>query len=445
MDRHESLRSIPSLSTGRARCFLVIDSGYFLVREIVCALQELGHQAVTLRLPFNTGGALQGAQEYAGFLKGLVEAVQRLRPDALLTVNHLGFDREGILTGLLAKMHLPALVWYVDSPRYIFQNPAGNASPWVGVFTWERSYLPWLKEMGLEHAHYLPLATDPGLFAGPLSQSNLRLWHVLEGNDPVSPLVFVGDSMEAGVGKALSKLPLASMSECSPEGSIPVRDVCEGFVDYTLEEGRDQPVWEVLSRLNPDMIGKLGFDSPELKLNFESLLMLMATRRRRTEFIQALASASSAGPLVIYGDPGWKKLLADVQGELPGRVQVAPAADYYLELPQIYHAAGAIVNLTSLQMPTALNQRCYDVPAAGGFLLTDQREAIAEQFEPDLEMVTFAALPELLDKWAYYRTHSRPRAQVIERARRRVLLEHTYSHRLREMLEVATSWFAWKF
>jgi spore maturation protein CgeB len=445
MDQHQSIRSIPSISTGRPRCFLVIDSGYFLVREVVHALQELGHQAVTLRLPLNSGGALQGAQEYAGFLKGLVEAVQRLRPDALLTVNHLGFDREGILTGLLEKMRLPALVWYVDCPRYIFQNSTGNASPWIGVFTWERAYLPWLQEMGLEHAHYLPLGTDPGLFAGSLSQSNLRLWRFPEGVDPMAPLVFVGDSMEAGVGKALHKLPLAAISECSPEGPVPVRDVCEGFVDYTLEEGRDQPVWEVLSRLNPDMIGKLGFDSPELKLNFESLLVLMATRRRRTEFIQELAAAPSAGPLVVYGDPGWRKILTDDHGDLPATVQVAPAADYYLELPQIYHAAGAVVNLTSLQMPTALNQRCYDVPAAGGFILTDQRDALAEQFEPETEMVTFASLPDLLDKWEYYRTHPHQRSQVIDRGQRRVLLEHTYSHRLREMLEVSASWFAWKF
>jgi spore maturation protein CgeB len=103
------------------------------------------------------------------------------------------------------------------------------------------------------------------------------------------------------------------------------------------------------------------------------------------------------------------------------------------------------VNLTSLQMPTALNQRCYDVPAAGGFILTDQREALAEQFEPETEIVTFASLPDLLEKWEYYRTHPHQRSQVIDRGQRRVLLEHTYSHRLREMLEVSASWFAWKF
>ena len=199
MDQHKSLKYFPAISTGCSRCFLVIDAGYFLVREIVHALQELGHQAVILRLPLSAGSAQQGAQAYADFLKDLVEAAQRLRPDALLTINHLGFDREGILTSLLEKMRLPALVWYVDSPRYIFQNPIGNASSWVAAFTWDRAYLPWLREMGFEHVHYLPLATDPALFSGPLSRSELKLWRFRDQPD-ADPLVFVGDSMEAAVG-----------------------------------------------------------------------------------------------------------------------------------------------------------------------------------------------------------------------------------------------------
>jgi spore maturation protein CgeB len=443
MKQHEYLKTTPSASTGERRCFLVIDAGYFLVREIANALQELGHQAVILRLPTSAGGALQGARNYVEFLKDLVESVRRLRPDALLTVNHLGFDREGILTHLLERMRLPTLVWYVDSPRYIFQNPAGNVSPWVAVFTWDRSYLPWLREMGMEHVHYLPLATDPGLFAGPLAHSDLKLWRFPD-QEQTDPLVFVGDSMEAAVSKAANKLPMAVVSDGVPEKAVPILEVCDGFVDFTQEAGRDLPVWQAASHLDPQMAQKLGFDSPELKQNFESLLALTATRRRRTEFIKNLAAIPSAGPLVIYGDPGWKRILADDSRKLPAWVQVIPSADYYLELPQIYHAAGAVLNLTSLQMPSGLNQRCYDVPAAGGFLLTDRREALAEQFDPERELVTFDSLPEMLEKWEYFRRRPDQRQEIINRGRRRVLSEHTYQRRLSEMLERAAFWYAWK-
>jgi spore maturation protein CgeB len=444
MNQHQYRKPAPAIATGKPRCFLVIDAGYFLIREIVHALQELGHQVVILRLPKLSGGALQGSQDYAEFLKDLVEVTRRLRPDALLTVNHLGFDREGILTHLLERMRLPALVWYVDSPRYIFQNPKGNGSPWVATFTWDRAYVPWLIQRGLEHTSYLPLGTDPHLFAGPLTNSSLTLWHFPHQENEMAPLVFVGDSMEAGVGKALSKLPVAVSCDSSPEESTSLADVCEGFVDYTLEDGRDLPVWEALNRQDPGMADKLGFDTPELRLNFESLLALSATRRRRTMFIRDLALHPETGPLVVYGDPGWKNILVDDQAELKSNVQINPSADYYLELPQIYHAAGAVVNLTSLQMPTSLNQRCYDVPAAGGFLLTDQRDTLAEQFEPDIEMVAFVALADMVEKWNFYRRHPAQRAQIIENGRKRVLAQHTYCHRLREMLEKASSWFAWR-
>jgi spore maturation protein CgeB len=150
--------------------------------------------------------------------------------------------------------------------------------------------------------------------------------------------------------------------------------------------------------------------------------------------MQALAQRLEPGELVIYGDEGWKAVLN-------GAVSIQPPRDYYRELPKVYHQAGGVVNLTSFQMPAGLNQRCFDVPAAGGFLLTDHQENLFQYFDPGVDVVTFQSPAELIDKWSFYSAHPAARQAVMQRGRQRILSEHTYQHRVREMLSVARSWF----
>jgi spore maturation protein CgeB len=92
-------------------------------------------------------------------------------------------------------------------------------------------------------------------------------------------------------------------------------------------------------------------------------------------------------------------------------------------------------------MPRGLNQRCFDVPASGGFLLTDAQPAIEELFEPEIEIITFQTQCELEEKWNYYSQRHAERKAVIEKGRKKVLNKHTYQHRIREMLHVADLWF----
>ncbi|RJP79183.1 MAG: hypothetical protein C4524_05655 [Candidatus Zixiibacteriota bacterium] len=402
--------------------FLVLDGGYFLVREIVRGLEELGHRAYVVLLPQDAPG--DASRQFAEFLKTLALAARDLRARALITVNHLGFDREGMLTGFLARLRLPTLVWYVDSPRYILRNPAANASPWVGTFVWDPSYLPWMQAQGFDRAHYLPLGVDPATFAVAARNA---------GRDDT--LVFVGDSMAATTAKAWGKLPPELTGQLADTGSAAAK-AAQHFGVLAGNGGFRTPPWEVLRQTVAEC-GEISGLTEEASLDLESFLALEATRNRRVEFMRRLAAEADL-PLAIHGDQGWK---AALNGKGEGRVELRGEADYYGGLPGLYAQAGAVLNLTGMQMPAALNQRCYDVPAAGGFLLTDDQPALAEQFEPGREAVTFASPDELADKWRYYRSHPAEREQIVRRGRERALKQHTYRHRLGEMLEAAGRWF----
>ena len=451
---------IHGLKFNRERCILVIDAGYFLTREVIRALQAEGHRTIVVPMRMPTSEVLSDPDMFTHFLHNIIDATEHEHPQALLTINHLGFDAEGRLTELLETLELPGLVWYVDSPRYIFLDHTANVSDNIGIFLWDKSYKVWLRQIGFEKVETLPLASDPNVFS-VAANGNGELPQVLPGRfypsdertEDGAPLIFVGDSMAFAVDKAFDKMPPQLQPKFADGSNDQVDELTRRFCELVTRNalnGRSLP-WEILEGLLREYARDVssGLESLELsantlrsslsknqhdRLNLESALVLMATRLFRNQFIEKIASAIGSGQMVIYGDSDWKRVVN-------GSARIRPPVDYYQELPSLYREAGAVINITGLQMPHALNQRCYDVPVSGGFLLTDAQDALHEQFEPDREIITFRSEEELLDKWAYDSRNPSQRRQVIEKGCHRILQEHTYRHRVRRMLEVADRWF----
>jgi len=81
-------------------------------------------------------------------------------------------------------------------------------------------------------------------------------------------------------------------------------------------------------------------------------------------------------------------------------------------------------------MKGAVNQRVFDVPASGGFVLTDAREQLARLFEPERETAVYASVGEIKDRVRHYLDHPAERRRITAAARQRILAHHTYAHRL---------------
>jgi spore maturation protein CgeB len=86
-----------------------------------------------------------------------------------------------------------------------------------------------------------------------------------------------------------------------------------------------------------------------------------------------------------------------------------------------------------------VNPRTFELASSNAFQLTDERSLLSEVFEVGKEIVTFHDLNDLREKINYYLTHEDERKQVVQRARERVLREHTYAHRIQQMLTIIYS------
>ncbi len=112
------------------------------------------------------------------------------------------------------------------------------------------------------------------------------------------------------------------------------------------------------------------------------------------------------------------------------------------EIVKIFNASKININLHSSTYHNGINPfgdfvnpRTFEIASCGAFQLVDNRSALADLFEIGDEIIVFKDLEDLKQKIAYYLDNPAERERTAERAKQRVLREHTYEHRMGEMLE----------
>jgi len=115
------------------------------------------------------------------------------------------------------------------------------------------------------------------------------------------------------------------------------------------------------------------------------------------------------------------------QGQIWGEEQVKAlcAAKIGLNFHVDHHAG---------ELDRGLNLRAFELAACGVFQLLQRVPSVGEFFEEGKEIVCFETKEEMLDKIRYYLAHESERRQIAEAARRRVLREHTWTHRVANMI-----------
>jgi spore maturation protein CgeB len=382
---------------GPPRRIFFLRQGFFLEEECLRAFRNLGFTVQEFKVPETWDNALA-----TRLLTGLTEFL----PDFLFCINRIGFDKSGWLTAFLKDSHLPAATWYVHNPDFIIRAYPENISEWVAVFVWDQHYVANLKELGFPWVIYLPLAADTRLFR-PYRYPPLERFGCYGA-------AFVGSTWTQRVSQQLSRYTR------QPATLAYIEAAAQSF----QWSGHYQAKAD-LAEIFPEF-AKLPVSE---QVDLEAAVLWQASQWDRVERVGALAQAG----LKVFGDVAWADFL-------PDPTAYGGPINYHRELPAFYQCVSVNLNLTSLQMKNGLNQRVFDVPAAGAFLLTDYREALWELFTPE-EIVTYRTMEEAQEKLAYYLKYPGTRHQVATRARERVLSQHTYGHRLQVIERQITETF----
>jgi spore maturation protein CgeB len=88
-------------------------------------------------------------------------------------------------------------------------------------------------------------------------------------------------------------------------------------------------------------------------------------------------------------------------------------------------------------MPSAVNQRVFDIPLCERFVISDCQSDLLELF-PKNALCTAASPEEYADLAKFYLKNSEAKEEIIKNAREHILKEHLYVNRVAMMVAIKT-------
>jgi spore maturation protein CgeB len=379
---------------------LLVNLKHLLLSEISNALLRLGHRCKVLLI-----GREEADRDDVE--KTFVHSIRSFRPDFILTINHSGFDQEGFVTDLLSRYKIPFASWYVDSPYLILHHYARNKSPYLTLFLWDKDYIEVVSKLGFDQVEYLPLGVDEMLFQ-PLQEEGNHLAHL------ASNVSFVGNSMVIKVRSILGRNKI--------KGSLLDRfeEVSTAFQlsDHLI-------VRDMIKEQFPNLASELAMLPGPMAFGYETGVTWQATGWYRLGLLERLKPFN---PLIV-GDPGWEEILGN-------GFQRHRELNYYNDLPAFYNVSQISFNATSRQMKEGVNQRVFDVPACRRVVVTDWTRQLEQVMEPGKEILAYRKGDDISELVNQALRDEDFRRKIAEAGYRRVLGEHTYCHRLEQMINV---------
>jgi spore maturation protein CgeB len=326
----------------------------------------------------------------------------------LFTINDWGLDAGGITADFLEKKSIAHVNWCVDDPFFteIYHNRSYKPKKNRVDFVSNRAYVTLMNKRGYD-AHFLPLAADPTLFTPPSG-------HVEYEHE----ICFVGNSYKQQID-----------------------EFCTGHEDFldTLVPFMGDLVLRYQSDITTDIDNIISSHITSMKLP-DNLPMRKAVFIIK-HFISYLyrkrlicGLAADYPEFTVYGDAAWL-------GDIPEK-QFRPSVSYYFRLGEIYRKSKINIDINRVVITEGLTQRIFDCLAGNSFILTSKKAIVSELFNIDSklqEVVLFDNEQHCRDLINYYLKHDSERMVIAERGRNRVLSEHTYDHRIREMLKIVSA------
>ncbi len=343
-------------------------------------------------------------------LESVRDAVRQHGPDAVFMFN---FSRP--VAVVCRDEGIPYLSWVYDSPIYRLRSEEMTfETNRIMLFdSWE---VQEFRKMGLNNIFWLPLASDPAAAQSVIKNYKGR------STDHKSEISFVGRFY--GVRKEGERW-YKNIKDLLPpfwHGYL------EGIMDCQHRIYGDNIIQRCM---NPDISGVLVSilgDNPDGKYDtnenrFANLLINMElSSRERLDYICAVARNY---PLALYTTDDHP----DIPGaEFRGTVHPDKLA------PVVENRSRINLNISLRSIKNGVPLRIFDILAAGGFMLSNYQSDIDTLFNIGRDLVTFDSEEDLLKKCGYYLEHEDERREIAENGFKAVRENHTYEHRVAEMV-----------
>lgn len=334
--------------------------------------------------------------------------MMRAKPyDFVFTINYFG-----VVSDACEQEGIPYVSWSCDSPLIsMYHESVFNRCNYIFLFD-KSSYL-FFKELGVEQIWHLPLAVDTN-----------RIDHIIQNADDLklyqNEISFVGSLYERNSYDSL-------VPTFSP--------YLQGYLDCAMEAQMNVSGGNLLERLLTDDICmqlERHYRLEKSERSFSDLRLIFATtvlgfKVAKEQRCSCLLELVKKHPVSIYTNSNTHDLV---------KVDYRGSVDYWTQMPKVFYGSKINLNFTIPNIKSGIPLRVWDVLGAGGFLITNYQPELENYFEPDEDLVIFESRQELAQKAAYYLKHEEQRRKIAENGYRKVKLNHSYSIRIKQMLQL---------
>jgi spore maturation protein CgeB len=368
---------------------------YWLTHGAKNGLQDLGCIVCLFNIKDSPG------DERVNALRG---AIDEFKPDFLFTINNVG-----LIPDLLCKYRIPVVCWFSLAEPRILKYGLFPPEDFYFMFVCDKRNIDFFRVKGYKNLFHLPLTTQFTEFElnRELSEDSLH--------EMKCDISFAGsishDARYLKYRKYLDK----TLGEGVPDEVISIQagDINRSTVDI---------IREIYLRRGKGDIKETEWLYNYIENNYEMELLcirLAGLARYRQEIIKALMDWK----VHLYGGSELLRL---------GEGFVYKGFIKRTEVPKLYRASR--INLNISLFMSGFNVSFFDIIASGGFVITNFRDELENLFKVGEEVVCFKDIEDLKEKVEFFLKNKGLRKEIVSKAQKRFLANHTYRERMRTIL-----------
>lgn len=304
---------------------------------------------------------------------------------------------------------------------WIYSNPAVHLYsmavffPENYIFHFDSYEAERLKRDGVEHAYYLPLASDIDAYdAIEISNGDKEKYN--------SDIAMIGSMYREKFNYFTKYTDFDDYIKGYLDGIVNSQEQLYGVT--ILEECLTADIMNRIKNTVP-LIEERGDSYESAAWKFANYYLAMrVTASEREHILQAL---SQNYDVALY-----------TTGETPAlkHVRNLGNVDYYTEAPKVMKCTKINLNVTLRSIRTGIPQRVMDIMGCGGFVLSNYQQDMCEAFLPGEDFIYYESIDDAVEKAGYYLENEEERKRIATNGYRKVKEQYNFKIELANILKI---------
>ena len=366
-----------------------------------------GHEVICY--PFSN----KDGRRDADIEKDLSSVLRKEIPDVVFSFNYFP-----VISNVCKKEGIRYISWIYDSP-YVMLYSYTVINPCNVIYVFDKELYREFHNAGIQTVHYMPMAANTERL-DKVGAKDMDTSAYSASSQPtyLYDISFVGSlyTEEHNFFDRMTTLSDYTKGYLDAIMSAQMKIQGYNFIQESLSPIMDDLYQALPMDPNPD-----GVESKEY-LYAQYVINRKITGLERTELIRAITERFHFNLFTPNKDFTMPNLTNH------------GTTDYYSQMPLVFKQSKINLNISLRSIRSGIPLRAFDILGSGGFLLSNFQADFLDDFLPGEDFDYYESKEDLLAKLQYYLNHEDERAAIAKNGHDKVAANHTFRHRVREML-----------